>query len=409
MTINRLTDKRVKSLKTTGNHPDGGNLYLRVRENGTKSFIVKATVDQKQREWTIGQYGDAEHQVTLAKARQRRDEIMSQIRSGDPALLTPKTAKIRKKAPPLAVEIPKFGPFAMELVKQIEQGFRNEKHRAQWRSTLTSYCQPIWEKQVDQITTEDVLAIIRPMWSQKCETASRLRARIERVLNAAKVMGHRTGENPAAWHGHLQLLLPQRQKLQRGHHPAMPYIQLPFFWKELQKQETVASCALRFLILTAVRSGEVRGTTWDEIDWEKKVWVIPANRMKAGKEHSVPLSDASLEILSTMKNSRLSDYVFPGSRADSKLSDMTLGKLLKSLRPGFTVHGFRSSFRDWCGEETDFSREHAEACLAHSVGSAVERAYRRGNSLERRRTIMATWADYIFTGCTTVSTVEKAA
>ena len=140
-----------------------------------------------------------------------------------------------------------------------------------------------------------------------------------------------------------------------------------------------------------------------------KIWAIPANRMKAGKEHSVPLSDASLDVLSTMKNSRLSDYVFPGSRADSKLSDMTLGKLLKSLRPGFTVHGFRSSFRDWCGEETDFSREHAEACLAHSVGSAVERAYRRGNSLERRRTIMATWADYIFSGCTTVSAVEKAA
>ncbi|MBA4796355.1 MAG: integrase arm-type DNA-binding domain-containing protein [Rhizobiales bacterium] len=409
MTINRLTDKRVKSLKTTGNHPDGGNLYLRVRENGTKSFIIKATVERKQREWTIGQYGDAEDQVTLAKARLRRDEIMSQIRSGDPALLTPKTAKVKKKAPPLITQTPTFGPFAMELVKQIEQGFRNEKHRAQWRSTLTSYCQPIWERPVDQITTEDVLAIIRPMWSQKCETASRLRARIERVLNAAKVMGHRTGENPAAWHGHLQLLLPQRQKLQRGHHPAMPYSQLPSFWRELQQQETVASRALQFLILTAVRSGEVRGATWGEIDSEKKVWVIPANRMKTGKEHSVPLSDASLEILSTMKNSRLSDYVFPGSRPDSKLSDMTLGKLLKSLRPGFTVHGFRSSFRDWCGEETDFSREHAEACLAHSVGSAVERAYRRGNSLERRRTIMATWADYIFTGCTTVATGEKAA
>lgn len=409
MTINRLTDKRVKSLKAAGNHPDGGNLYLRVRENGTKSFIVTATVDQKQREWTIGQYGDAEHQVTLAKARLRRDEIMSQLKSGDPALLKPKTAKVKKKAPPLIVQTPTFGPFAMELVKQIEQGFRNEKHRAQWRSTLTSYCQPIWEKPVDQITTEDVLAIIRPMWGQKCETASRLRARIERVLNAAKVMGHRTGENPAAWHGHLQLLLPQRQKLQRGHHPAMPYCQVPPFWRELQQRETVASLALQFLILTAVRSGEVRGATWHEIDREKKVWVIPANRMKAGKEHSVPLSDASLDILSTMENSQVSEYVFPGSRADSKLSDMTLGKLLKNLRPGFTVHGFRSSFRDWCGEETDFSREHAEACLAHSVGSAVERAYRRGNSLERRRTIMATWADYIFTDCSTVSTVEKAA
>lgn len=398
MPINQLTDKQVRGIRKPGNHPDGGNLYLRVRENGSKSFIVKATIDKKQREWTIGSYGSEKHQFSLAEARRRRDEIMAVIRAGGTPEPVGKSVAQSLEPEPTPDQVPLFGPFAMELVQQIEGGFRNAKHRAQWRSTLQTYCESIWGRPVDQITTDDVLAILRPIWSTKAETASRVRGRIERVLNAAKVRGFRSGENPAAWHGHLQLLLPKRQKLQRGHHPALPFDDLPNFWERLRSLHTIPSAALQFLILTAARSGEIRGATWEEVDLEKRLWTIPASRMKAGREHLVPLSDSCIEILKRMDKIRHSNFVFPGTGEDAPLSDMTLSKALHGLRKGYTVHGFRSTFRDWCGEKTDFSREHAEACLAHTIGSAVERAYRRGNSLERRRRIMNAWETFILTG-----------
>lgn len=398
MPINQLTDKRVQALKTPGNYPDGGNLYLRVRESGSKSFIVKATVSKKQREWTIGPYGTAEHQFSLAKARKRRDEIMALLREGSLPEPSAKSLVKNVDAESASFSVPLFGRFAMELVQQIEGGFRNAKHRAQWRSTLETYCSPIWDKPVDQIITDDVLSILRPIWSKKAETASRLRGRIERVLNAAKVHGYRSGENPAAWQGHLQLLLPKRQKLQRGHHPALPIHDLPIFWQKLTSTDSIASAALQFLILTAARSGEIRGAIWDEFDLDKRLWTVPAIRMKAAREHVVPLSESCIEILRRMQEIRHSDFVFPGTREDTPLSDMTLSKVLHGLTKGYTVHGFRSTFRDWCGEKTDFSREHAEACLAHTIGSAVERAYRRGNSLEARRRIMAAWEAFVLTG-----------
>ncbi len=397
MPINQLTDRRVQSIKTPGNYPDGGNLYLRVRETGSKSFILKATINKKQREWTIGPYGPAAFQYSLAKARQRRDDMMEAIRTGqDPK---PQESTLRELSssedPPL---VPLFGVFAMDLVSQIETGFRNDKHIAQWRSTLKRYCASIWETPVDQVSTEQVLAILRPIWSTKAETASRVRGRIERVLNAAKVRGFRSGENPAAWHGHLQLLLQKRQKLQRGHHPALPFIDLPSFWRNLTALNTISSAALQFLILTAARSGEVRGAKWNEIDLDKRLWTIPATRMKAGKEHVVPLSEACVKIVKHMQNIRHSDFIFPGAREASPLSEVTLSKMLHTLRKDCTVHGFRSTFRDWCGEETEFSREHAEACLAHTIGSAVEQAYRRGNSLEHRKRIMNAWETFVLTG-----------
>ncbi|WP_430257911.1 tyrosine-type recombinase/integrase [Neorhizobium sp. IRS_2294] len=299
MPINQLTDKRIQSLKKAGNYPDGGNLYLRVRAKGSKSFILKVTVNKKQREWTIGPYGAAEHHFSLAKARKQRDDMMAKILCGQ----NPGARACMKLQEDDAKEgaIPDFGSFAMDLVLQIEEGFRCNKDRAQWRSTLQTYCKPIWQKRLDAITTDDVLSILRPVWTKKAETASRLRGRIERVLNAAKVHGFRTGENPAAWHGHLQLLLPKRQKLQRGHHAALPLHRLPDFWKRLTSIETISSAALQFLILTAARSGEIRGATWDEIDLEKRIWVIPAHRMKAAKEHIVPLSKSSVEIIQKMQ------------------------------------------------------------------------------------------------------------
>ncbi|RVJ33852.1 site-specific integrase [Sinorhizobium medicae] len=408
MPINQLSDKKVQSIKTPGNYPDGGNLYLRVRESGSKSFIVKATIDKKQCEWTIGPYGTAEHQFSLAKARKQRDEIMAAIRAGRTPEATGKPITQNVEPEDASDPVPLFGSFALELVTQIEGGFRNTKHRDQWRSTLKTYCTSIWEKPVDQITTDDVLAILRPIWSSKAETASRLRGRMERVLNAAKVRGFRSGENPAVWQGHLQLLLPKRQKLQRGHHPALPFKDLPGFWEKLASLDTIASAALQFLILTAARSGELRGATWEEFDLEKRLWTVPASRMKAGREHLVPLSDSCMDILKRMQEIRHSTFVFPGAREAAPLSDMTLSKVLHSLYKGYTVHGFRSTFRDWCGEKTDFSREHAEACLAHTIGSAVERAYRRGNSLERRRRIMNAWEVFILTGWSPVDEDEAA-
>lgn len=293
---------------------------------------------------------------------------------------------------------PLFGPFAIDLIRQIEGGFRKAKHRAQWRSSLETYCETIWSRPIDQIGTDDILSILRPIWTKKAETASRVRGRIERVLNAAKVRGFRSGENPAAWHGHLQLLLPKRQRLQRGHHPALPFEHLPMFWQKLTLISTISSAALQFLILTAVRSGEIRGAIWEEFDLDKRQWTIPAVRMKAAKEHVVPLCESCIEILRRMQEIRHSDFVFPGAREDSSLSDMTLSKILHSITQGYTVHGFRSTFRDWCGEKTDFSREHAETCLAHTIGSAVERAYRRGNALEARRRIMTAWETFVLTG-----------
>lgn len=391
MTINKLTDKKVQATKLPGNYADGGNLYLRVRDTGAKSFILKVTVGGKQREWTIGAYGPDGDLFTLSKARQRRDEMMAEIRvGGDPA---PK--RIEEALATVERATPTFGTVATELINQIETGFRNEKHRTQWRNTLNTYCSPIWALPVDQITTEHVLNILKPIWLSKAETASRLRGRIERVLNAAKVQGFRSGENPAAWQGHLQLLLQKRHKLQRGHHPALPFEDLPAFWKQLGEKDTVSAAALRFLILTAGRSGEIRGATWDEIDFENALWVIPATRMKAAKEHIVPLSVTCIAVLNRMREQRISNFIFPGAKDATALSDMTLTKLLRGLVKNYTVHGFRSTFRDWCGEKTDFAREHAEACLAHTVGSAVERAYRRGNSLEHRRRIMNAWECYI--------------
>jgi integrase len=409
MPINQLTDKRIQGLKSAGKYPDGGNLYLRVRSSGAKSFIVRATVDKKQREWTIGPYGSKEHQFTLSKARMCRDGIMADIMCGRLPGPSNKVTSEDLVAGSESNVVPLFGVFAMDLILQIEHGFRCTKHRAQWRTTLQTYCKPIWEKKVDTITTDDVLSILRPIWTEKAETASRLRGRIERVLAAARVHGFRSGENPAAWHGHLQLLLPKRQKLQRGHHPALSFQELPHFWQRLSALDTTSAAALQFLILTAARSGEIRGAAWSEFDLEQRIWTVPAKRMKAAKEHVVPLCDTAVAILNRMEKIRHCDLIFPGKREGSPLSDMTLAKVLHGLAKSYTVHGFRSTFRDWCGEMTDFSREHAEACLAHTIGSEVERAYRRGNSLAPRRRIMAAWESFILTGRSPVTDLDDAA
>lgn len=284
----------------------------------------------------------------------------------------------------------------MALVDDIEEGFKNAKHRQQWRNTLKRYAQPLFALPIDGVTTENVLAVLQPIWLTKPETASRLRGRIERVLDAAKAKGLRSGENPARGRGHLDLLLPKRSKAAVKHHPALPFTDIAAFMKSLRQRPAVAARALEFTVLTAARSGEARGMTWAEVDLEQKIWTVPASRMKAELVHQVPLSDAALAILTVMKEDGLkpTDFVFPAPRGGS-LSDMALSQLLKRMgRADITVHGFRSTFRDWAGEKTQFGREEVEMALAHTVASSVERAYRRGRALEKRRELMASWADY---------------
>jgi integrase len=248
---------------------------------------------------------------------------------------------------------------------------------------------------VDEVATEAVLDVLRPVWQRAPETASRLRGRIEAVLDFAKARGWRAGENPAVWRGHLALILPKRQKLTRGHHAAMAFDAVPEFIAALRERDAMAALALEFLILTAARSGEVLGARWAEIDLEAKVWTIPASRMKAAREHRVPLSSRALAILAQLVETKTGEFVFFGQRHGKPLSPMSLEKTMRRLKVvGATVHGFRSAFRDWAGETTSFPREIAEAALAHVAGDSTERAYRRGDALEKRRELMEAWAAF---------------
>jgi integrase len=379
--LNRLTVRRIATLKKPGRHADGGNLYVKVtRLRSTalsKSFTFMYLFEGKQREAGLGSCGA----ITLASARAKAAEYRLLLSKGIDPLNAKKAGAAARKT---------FGECAAELIKSKSSEWRNEKHRAQWSNTLHDHCRSIHDVPVDLIDTAAVLSVLQPVWARIPETASRLRGRIEAVLDYGKANGLRSGENPAAWRGHLALILPRRQKLSRGHHAAMPYGDLPEFIAKLRNTESIHALALEFLILTAGRSGEVLGAMWDEVDTDAKVWVIPAERMKAEREHRVPLSARAMAILERMAEIRTGDLVFPGQRHRRPLSDMTLAALVTDV----TVHGFRSSFRDWAGEETSFPREIAEAALAHVTGGAVEQAYRRGDALEKRRALMEAWANY---------------
>jgi integrase len=259
--------------------------------------------------------------------------------------------------------------------------------------TLRDYAAPLRRLPVDKITTDDVLAVLKPLWNDRPETASRLRGRIERVLDAAKAQGLRAGENPARWRGHLDQLLPRRQRLTRGHHAAMNYADVPAFIANLQSRQAVAARALEFAILTAARSGEVLGARWDEFDLDRAVWTVPANRMKAGREHRVPLSRRALRIVKALHETVAGEFVFPGQRSGKPLSAMALEMVLRRMKvDGVTVHGFRSAFRDWSAECTNFTNEVCEAALAHVIENKAEAAYRRGDLFDKRRKLMEAWA-----------------
>jgi integrase len=388
----KLNHARLAMLmKRPGRHADGDGLYFRVVDVVKAYWAYRYRADGREREISIGPYPE----VSLAAARLKHEALRAKVRLDKVDPLALKRAE--KAAPGPAPSKPTFGQIADAYVASHEGSWRNSKHRAQWVMTLTKYCAPIRNTSVDEIDTLAVLKVLTPLWTRAPETASRLRGRIEAVLNAARALGHIDADkaNPARWKGHLALLLSNPKTIgERGNHAAMPYADVPAFMAKLKDAPGTAAKALAFAILTAARSGEVFGAKWDEIDLEAGVWTVAKERMKAKREHRVPLNAAALAILREQLEARVTDgvYVFSGARPRQALSVMALAMTMRRLGAGqFTVHGFRSAFRDWAGDETAFPREVAEAALAHAVGDETERAYRRGDALMKRRELMNAW------------------
>lgn len=390
---NALTAKTVKNAGP-GRHVDGGGLQLLVKPSGARSWVFRFMLAGKSREIGLGPASGPDA-VTLANARDLAAALRLKVKAG----VDPLAEREREAAEALAaaqaakVAGVTFKAAAETYIALNEASWRNEKHRAQWRNTLSTYAYPvIGDLPVAEVATTHVLEILEPIWRSKAETASRLRGRIEAVLDSAKARGYRQGENPALWRGHLAKILPDRAKLTRGHHKALDYEILPAFMADLRGRQANAALALEFTILTAARTGEVIGATWDEIDLDKALWTVPADRMKAAREHRVPLSPRAVEILETVK-ALGTETVFSGPSGEP-LSSMAMAMLLRRMGQDATVHGFRSAFRDWAAERTSYAHEVAEMALAHTVGSKVERAYRRGDLFDKRRRLMADWATY---------------
>jgi integrase len=375
-----LTARKIQTAKP-GKYSDGGNLYLIVSPAGSRKWVLRFTWRGKAKEMGLG----SATTVDLADARERASAARRKVAQG----LNPIKDRKRDNG------IPTFGESADSVRESLSAGFRNEKHKAQWKSTLETYAAPLRAMPVDTIATDDVLAILKPIWTTKAETASRVRGRIEKVLDAAKAKGFREGENPARWRGHLDHLLPRPSKLARGHHAAMAYEDVAAFVGKLRVREATAALALEFCILTAARSGEVLGARWSEIDLGKKIWTVTASRMKAGREHRVPLSAPSVSMLKELAKVESGDFVFPGHRRGKPLSNRAMEMMLRRMKiENATVHGFRSSFRDWAGNATSFPREVTETALAHVIGDKAEQAYRRSDALDKRRKLMEAWAAY---------------
>ena len=383
--LHRLTARAVATLAKGGRHADGGGLYLKIDAGGAKRWTFMWMRAGRQREAGLGSV----NAVPLAKARDIAASFRAALAEGRDPIEARQAARTERDGRKT------FGDVGNAFLEAKTEGLRNAKHRAQWRRTLETYARPIWARPVDEIDTAAILEILKPLWQSKPEQASRVRARIENVLDAARVQRLRSGDNPARWKGNLDKLLPSAKKLSKGHHAAMPYRDVPSFVSRLREGEAISALALEFLILTAARTSEVLGAQLSEIDSAKKVWTVPAARMKAKREHRVPLSPRAVEIIERIAEIRSGDFIFPGQRLDRPLSNMALEMVLRRMKvTDATVHGFRSTFRDWCGEETHFPREIAEAALAHAVGNAAEQAYRRGDALEKRRVLMDDWAAF---------------
>jgi integrase len=384
----------VGRLKADGMHAVGGvpGLYLQVVQPA-RTWILRATIGHRRRDMGLGPFPE----VGLALAREKARQARQQIDQGLDPIEVRKQAKGSLKASVEATRT--FAECTAGFLDAKSSEWRNAKHRQQWQNTVTQYADPvIGEVLVRDVQLGHVLRILEPIWKTKTETASRLRGRLESVLDWATVRGYRTGSNPARWRGHLDKLLPAPAKIAKvEHHQALPIDSVPLFMRALRAKSGVGARALEFLILTGVRSGEARGATWDEIDMERAEWLIPAKRMKVAKEHRVPLSPAVLRLLQSLPRLDGTPYVFP-SRKGGPLSDMTLTKCMRDMSVDAVPHGFRSTFRDWASERTSFPREVCEMALAHAIGDKVEAAYRRGELLEKRRGLMTEWSEFCHSG-----------
>lgn len=393
--VRRLIAEVVAGKRRPGPHPVGGvaGLLISVKRSGAASWILRTPVGKRRPDIGLGRYGD----VTLAQARDKARAAKAQIRQG----IDPVAQRAAARAALLASNASRltFDQAAHKCISAKRHEFRNPKHIKQWESTLTTYASPVIGKlPVGDVELAHVVTILEPIWTTKTETATRLRGRIEAVLSWATVGGYRKGENPARWRGHLDAVLPKPRKIVKtNHHKALPWQQIGAFMADLRRREGMGARALEFTILTAARSGEVRGATWSEIDLQQRIWTVPEDRIKAGKEHRVPLSDTAVAVLEALPRFVGNDLVFPAARG-GQLSDMSLSAVMRRMAVDAVPHGFRSTFRDWCAENTNYPREVAEQALAHAIPDKVEAAYRRGDLFTKRTRLMDEWSRY----CNTV-------
>lgn len=405
MALNKLTDLKLESIvakarKAAGTPNaksalvgDGAGLYLSIVKAGSASWLFRYMVAGKAHTIGLGGYPKVGLKFARAKAQEVRDSLAQGI---DPSLAKKEVARQQKIA---AAKAKTFDACAAEYIELQRPMWANEKHAQQWTNTIATYASPLIGKlPIAHIETDDVLNVLKPIWTSKPDTASRLRGRIESVLGWATVHGWRSGQNPARFKDHLEHLLPKRLASAQKHHASMPYAEVPAFMQKLQNESGMARYALEFLILCASRTGEVIAAKWSEIDASKRIWTIGANRMKAKVEHRVALSDRALEVLKTVKPFSQGEYVFAGRKHDKPLSNMAMAELLKRMGvTGITVHGFRSSFRVWAGEQTNYPFHVAEQALAHSLPDAVQAAYLRSDFFEHRVGLMRDWATFVAT------------
>lgn len=390
--IYKLTARQIETIAHPGRYGDRRGLWLHVSPTLTKSWVFRYMLERRAR---VMGFGSIEL-VALAEARRRAHAARKLLLDG----IDPIDAREQERAS-LRLQAARsltFKAAAEQHIAAHEKAWRNPKHRAQWRATLATYAYPVFgDLPVATVDTTLVMKVLETLWTTKPETASRVRGRIESVLDWAGARGHRSGENPARWRGHLDKLLPAKTKVRKvRHHAALPYPELPTFMAALRQREGVTARALELTILTALRTSEVIGARWDEIDFREKVWKVPAERMKAKREHRVPLSDRALLLLAELHapDVDLSSYIFRGTRSKSCLSDMSMLKLVKEMHPGLTVHGFRSTFKDWCAETTAYPDIVSEMALAHTIPDKVQAAYRRGDLYAKRQRLMTDWATY---------------
>jgi integrase len=398
-TIERLSARQAATITKPGRHADGGNLYLSVSTEGWRrwTFLYRERGTGRLREMGLGPaIGPKRAGLSLADARRKAAQARQLLYNGTDPLDDKQAAK--EAAEQARRQAKTFGEFADQFIDSIASGFKSAVHVAQWKSTLAQYAGALRPMALKDIKTDDVLNVIRPIWDTKQETASRVRQRIERILDAAKAQGLRSGDNPAAWRGNLKELMANPKATKRVHHAAVPYDDMPVFMQELRKRNSISALALEFTILCSARTAETVGADWAEFDLAKKIWTVPSERMKAGREHQVPLPDRAVEILTSLVVPGLkpTGFVFAGQKPGTPLSNMAMLECLRDLRGrGITVHGFRSTFRDWAGDKTVFPRDVAEAALAHVLKDKTEAAYRRSTALERRRSLMEHWAAYL--------------